>query len=62
MGWKVVKKKNIDFRNVPLGHFASDSENGILPMWHFWPAIKKKLSLQSLLYFQFLLFGIDIIR
>ena len=60
MGWKVIKK-NIDFRNVRFGHFASDSENGILPMWHFWPAIKK-LSLQSLLYFQFLLFGIDIIR
>ena len=51
----------IDFQIVPLGLFASDSENGILPMWHFWPAIKE-LSLQSLLYFQFLLFGIDIIR
>ena len=35
-------KKNIDFRNVPLGHFASDCENGILPIWHFWPAIKEK--------------------
>ena len=60
MGWK-DEKKIIDFRNVVLGLFASDSENGILPMWHFWPAIKK-LSLQSLLYSQFLLFGIDIIR
>ena len=35
-------KKNIEFRNVLLSHFASDCENGILPMWRFWPAIKKK--------------------
>ena len=39
--WVERIKKNIKFRNVLLGHFASDCENENLPMWHFWPAIKK---------------------